>query len=78
MARSVIITCALTGGADTKGINPAVPATPAEIANEARAAHNAGAAIVHIHVRDPETGKATEDFEMRRRLFGEVVEDIRK
>ncbi len=78
MARSVIISCALTGGADSTGINPAVPVTPAEIADEARAAYNAGAAIVHIHVRDPATGKSTDDFEMRRRLFGEVVEDIRK
>ncbi|MDP6174189.1 MAG: 3-keto-5-aminohexanoate cleavage protein [Rhodospirillales bacterium] len=78
MPRSVIISCALTGGADTTGINPAVPVTPAQIADEARAAYNAGAAVVHIHVRDPATGKSTEDFEMRRMLFGEVVEDIRK
>ena len=57
MPRPVIITCALTGGGDTTGVSPFVPVTPAQIAAEALAARAAGAAIVHIHVRDPATGK---------------------
>ena len=57
MARKVIITCAVTGSADTVARNPAVPVTPAEIARSAIDAAKAGAAIVHVHVRDPETGQ---------------------
>lgn len=56
-----------------KGANPAVPVTPEEIANEAIAANKAGAAIVHIHVRNPETGKASMDP----KLYKEVVDRIR-
>jgi uncharacterized protein (DUF849 family) len=70
---SVIISCAVTGAADSKGANPAVPVTPEEIANEAIAANKAGAAIVHIHVRNPETGKASMDP----KLYKEVVDRIR-
>ena len=55
--RKVIITCAVTGAAEHTHINPAVPITPEEIADECLSAHEAGAAIVHIHVRDPDTGK---------------------
>ena len=56
MARKIMITCAVTGGgAGTRDKNPAVPVTPEEIATSALDAHAAGAAIVHIHVRDPET-----------------------
>ena len=70
---SVIISCAVTGAADSVGANPAVPVTPEEIANEALAANKAGAAIVHIHVRNPETGKAS----MNPALYKEVVDRIR-
>jgi uncharacterized protein (DUF849 family) len=56
MARDVIITCAITGAADTVGKHPAIPVTPEEIATSAIDAAKAGAAIVHIHVRDPATG----------------------
>jgi uncharacterized protein (DUF849 family) len=50
----VIVTCAVTGSAmDTPEKNPAVPVTPEEIARSAIEAAEAGAAIVHIHVRDP-------------------------
>ena len=73
MARPVIISCAVTGGADTKGMNPAVPATPEEIANEVLAANAAGAAVAHIHVRNPETGKASMDPV----YYGEVVSRVR-
>ena len=73
MSRPVIISCAVTGAADSKGANPAVPVTPEEIANEAIAANKAGAAIAHIHVRNVETGKASMDS----KLYKEVVDRIR-
>jgi uncharacterized protein (DUF849 family) len=72
--RNVIITCAVTGAADHTHINPAVPITPEQIANECLAAHKAGAAIVHIHVRDPDTGKPS----MEEDLYREVVDRIRQ
>ena len=55
MNRDVIITCAVTGAGDTVRRSPHVPVTPARIAADAIAAARAGAAVVHIHVRDPET-----------------------
>ncbi|HCP01105.1 MAG: NADPH:quinone reductase [Alphaproteobacteria bacterium] len=73
MSRAVIISCAVTGAADSKGSNPAVPVTPEEIANEAIAANKAGAAIAHVHVRNVETGKASMDT----KLYKEVVDRIR-
>ena len=59
MARKVMISCAVTGSADTPGKNPAVPVTPEQIASSCLDAAKAGAAIVHIHVRDPKTTKST-------------------
>ena len=50
MTSPVVISCAVTGGADTKRMNPAVPVTPAEIAAEALAAHDAGAAIIGLEL----------------------------
>ena len=73
MARKVIISCAVTGSADTPGRNPAVPVTPEQIASSALDAAKAGAAIVHIHVRDPKTTKPSMDGAHYR----EVVERIR-
>ena len=73
MNREVIITCAVTGAGDTVGRHPAIPVTPAEIADAALEAAEAGAAITHIHVRDPETGKA----DRKPHLYREVVERIR-
>jgi len=69
----VIVTAAVTGSRPTKVMNPAVPYTPEEIAQSAVDCCHAGAAIAHIHVRDPETGKP--DF--RSELFREVMERIR-
>jgi 3-keto-5-aminohexanoate cleavage enzyme len=69
----LIITAALIGGAPTKEQNPAVPYSPAEIAAEALRSWRAGAAIVHIHVRDPQSGKPA----FARELFQEAVERIR-
>ena len=57
MAKSVIITCAVTGGIHTPTMSPHLPVTPAEIANSAVGASEAGAAIVHLHARDPQSGK---------------------
>lgn len=71
--RPVIVTCALTGGGDTVGKNPAVPVTPEQIATSALDAAKAGAAIVHIHVRDPATAKPSTDLA----LYRETVERIR-
>jgi len=73
MQRKVIISCAVTGSADTPGRNPAVPVTPQQIANSALDAARAGAAIVHIHVRDPQTAKPSMDVVHYR----EVVDRIR-
>ena len=72
MARKVIITCAVTGSADTVAKNPAVPVTPAEIAQSALDAAGAGAAIVHVHVRDPETGKASMELDHYRETAGRI------
>jgi 3-keto-5-aminohexanoate cleavage enzyme len=69
----VMITAAVTGSRPTKEKNPAVPYTPKEIARAAIECHHAGAAIAHIHVRDPETGQPESKIE----LFREVVDRIR-
>ena len=57
MNRNVMITCALTGAGDTVGRSEHVPVTPEQIAESGIAAARAGATIVHVHVRDPETGQ---------------------
>ncbi len=57
----VIITCAVTGSIHTPTMSPHLPVTPAEIAAQAVAAAGAGAAILHLHARDPETGQPTAD-----------------
>jgi len=73
MQRKVIIACAVTGSADTPSRNPAVPVTPAQIAASAIDAAKAGAAIVHIHVRDPQTTRPS----MELAHYREVVERVR-
>lgn len=74
MENPVIITVALTGSRPTKEMNPAVPITPKEIIQAAVDCCHAGAAIAHIHVRDPETGRPAFKVE----LFKEVLEGIRQ
>jgi len=69
----VFITCAVTGAGATVGKSPHVPVTPEQIASSAIDAAEAGAAIVHIHVRDPETGIGARDTA----LYAEVAERIR-
>ena len=74
MNQDVIVTCAVTGD-DTKVTkSPHCPVTPEQIANSAVDAARAGAAIVHIHVRDPDTGA----FSMETRHYREVVKRIRE
>ena len=57
MSRKVIITCAVTGAIHTPSMSPALPVTPSEIADAAIGAAEAGAAIVHLHARNPKTGQ---------------------
>jgi uncharacterized protein (DUF849 family) len=71
--RNVIITCALTGAGDTTGRSEHVPVTPEEIAEAGIAAARAGATVVHVHVRDPQTRQGSRDVA----LYREVVERIR-
>lgn len=73
MNSDVIITCALTGAGDTASRSPHVPVSPKEIADSAIEAWNAGAAIAHIHVRDPETKQASRQYD----LYAEVCERLR-
>ena len=75
MQRKVMISCAVTGSAaDSPAKNPAVPVTSEQIASSALDAAKAGAAIVHIHVRDPKTGLPSMDGAH----YAEVVDRIRQ
>lgn len=73
MNRKTVITCAVVGSTTSRAQNPHLPITPAEIAQSALEAAQAGAAAVHIHVRDPATEKGSMDV----RLYTEVVQRIR-
>ena len=74
MNKNVIITCAVTGAGDSWSRHPDLPVTPQQIADAAISAAKAGAAVAHIHVRDPETGKGARDVE----LFRQVVDLVRE
>ncbi|WP_257350840.1 3-keto-5-aminohexanoate cleavage protein [Pseudalkalibacillus decolorationis] len=74
MNKNVIITCAVTGAGETTKKSSHVPVTPKEIADSCIEAAKAGAAIAHIHVRDPKTGGISHD----KALFREVVERVRE
>ncbi|MYA89169.1 MAG: 3-keto-5-aminohexanoate cleavage protein, partial [Boseongicola sp. SB0662_bin_57] len=73
MNREVFITCAVTGAGSTQDRSPHVPRSPEEIAGSAIDAAKAGAAVVHCHVRDPETGAPAR----RKELYREVTDRIR-
>ncbi|MEL0437015.1 3-keto-5-aminohexanoate cleavage protein [Phycobacter sp. K97] len=73
MNRDVFITCAVTGSGGTQDRSPHVPRSPKQIADSAIAAAKAGAAVVHCHVRDPETGAPSRDLG----LYREVTDRIR-
>lgn len=74
VGRKTILTCAVTGNITRRAQNPALPITPAEIADAAVHAGRAGAAVVHIHARDPETEKGSMDVA----LFRQIVDRIRQ
>lgn len=73
MSRSVVLTCAVCGEGPFNPKHPSFPVTPAQIAHSALEAAAAGAAVLHLHVRDPKTGEGARDPA----LFREVVERIR-
>ncbi|WP_170358957.1 3-keto-5-aminohexanoate cleavage protein [Ruegeria arenilitoris] len=73
MNREVFITCAVTGSGGTQDRSPHVPRSPKQIADSAIAAAKAGAAVVHCHVRDPETGAPSRRLD----LYREVTDRIR-
>jgi uncharacterized protein (DUF849 family) len=70
----VVITCAITGAIHTPSMSPYLPITPDQIAAEALAAAEAGAAILHLHARDPETGKPDQTTE----AFGRFLPRIKQ
>lgn len=72
-SKKLILTCAVTGNAPFNRKHPAFPVTPAQISAACVEAANAGAAVVHIHVRDPKTGEGSRDP----RLFKETVDRLR-
>jgi uncharacterized protein (DUF849 family) len=74
MNEEVIVTCAVTGAGDSVGRSPHVPVTPPQIAAACIEAAEAGAAIVHIHVRDPKTGKADRTVAYYEEVVGLVRE----
>ena len=73
MNREVFITCAVTGSGSTQDRSPHVPRSPKQIADSAIAAAKAGAAVVHCHVRDPDTGAPSRDL----KFYREVTDRIR-
>lgn len=68
MSRKIMLTCALTGAGDTTGRSEYVPVTPQEIAADAIAAAQAGASVVHVHVRDVATGQGSRDVDLYRQV----------
>jgi uncharacterized protein (DUF849 family) len=74
MNRNVIITCAVTGAGDALAKHPDLPVSPEQIAEAVITAAQAGAAVAHIHVRDPATGQGARGVD----LFSDVVERVRK
>lgn len=73
MGRKVIISCAITGSIHTPSMSPHLPVTPDEIARSAIEAAEAGAAVLHLHARDPQTGAPTPDVG----IFAQFVPRIR-
>jgi uncharacterized protein (DUF849 family) len=73
---TTMLTCAVTGGAPISGNNPAVPVTPLQIAQQSIDAAKAGAAVVHIHVRDPATGRSGMELEPYREVVGRIRDNL--
>ena len=74
MPKKVIITCAVTGSIHTPSMSPYLPITPDEIVQDATAAAEAGAAVIHLHAREPQSGRPSPDP----RLFGEFMPRIKQ
>ena len=75
MPRKVIITCAPTGAIHTPSMSPYLPVTPDEIADAAIAAAEAGATILHLHARDPDDGRPTQDPDVFRRFLPRIKKE---
>jgi 3-keto-5-aminohexanoate cleavage enzyme len=73
MSEPAVLTAALTGPIATKKDNPALPTSPEEIAAAARESHEAGAAVVHVHLRDAQE-RPTADLDVARRVVGLIEE----
>lgn len=76
MANKVIITCAVTGAIHTPTMSPHLPITPDEIAASAIGAAEAGAAILHLHARNPEDGSPTQDPEIFRQFLPRIKDSV--
>ena len=74
MAKKVVITAAVTGAVHIPSMSEYLPITPEQIINEAVAANKAGAAVVHLHARDPKTGKPSSDPELMKQITDGVRE----
>src|SRR4051794_8754623 len=72
--RKVIVTCAVTGSIHTPSMSPYLPVTPEEIAAAAIEAAQAGAAVVHLHARDPKSGRPTQDPAVFAQFLPQIVE----
>ena len=72
-ARKVVVTCAVTGAIHTPTMSPHLPITPEQIAESAIGAARAGAAIVHLHARDPHDGRPTQDPDLFRRFLPAIA-----
>jgi len=72
MREKTIITAAVTGSIHTPTMSPYLPVTPQQIADDAVAAFEAGAAVVHVHGRNPETGQPTPDLEVMREIVRKI------
>ena len=73
--KKVIITCAVTGAIHTPSMSPYLPKTPDEIAQAAIDASKAGAAVVHLHARDPQNGKPSQDPELFRQFLPRIASE---
>ena len=73
--KKVIITCAVTGAIHTPSMSPYLPRTPDEIAQAAIDASKAGAAVVHLHARDPQNGKPSQDPELFRQFLPRIASE---
>lgn len=73
--KKVIITCAITGAVHTPSMSPYLPKTPDEIAQSAIDASKAGASVVHLHARDPDNGKPSQDPELFRQFLPRIASE---